>query len=86
MGVHQLRSSWAGLWRPADGLTWVWSFEVASKSEKRRAEQLRRDAAYRRALGIKPGEDLPGKLGQAASGGGGRGGRGAAQKGHGRNS
>ncbi len=51
--------------------------------KKRKRDAL--DAAYRKALGLQDGDKLPKALGQTDSTGSARGGRGAAQKGKGRN-
>jgi hypothetical protein len=54
---------------------------------RRQARLLResRDAQYRSALGVAPGEPLPPVVGTANSAGSARGGRGASQKGRGVN-
>jgi hypothetical protein len=54
----------------------------ARRSSSQRAD----DAAYRKALGLADDQPLPGKIGQASSGGAARGGPGASRKGRGRNS
>jgi hypothetical protein len=55
------------------------------KAKRRAKDRAKTDAAYRQALGISDDKPLPSKIGQATSGGASRGGRGAAQKGKGRN-
>lgn len=43
------------------------------------------DAEYRQQLGVDQGQDMPKQIGQAQSAGGARGGKGASQRGRGRN-
>jgi hypothetical protein len=58
----------------------------AAASSRRKPTAAERDAAYRKALGLDLGQELPGQIGTQSSAGGSRGGRGRAQKGKGRNS
>ena len=76
-----------GAWPPPASSTPVRTGSSATSSAaaapRRRRRQAGDDEAYRKALGVADGQPLPGKIGQADSAGGARGGRGAAQKGKG---